>query len=298
MRSPSQLPGDLKVLRAPLGNFTFTVEKMTWRKQVNVRLARRAGMQLVQRDGRMRLIRNPPRELHQPGFIFSSVRSGSTLLRMILNSHPQIYAPHELHLSHIKVDFEIPAAEKAVEALGLSERELTNMLWDRLLTTALERSGKTILVEKTPNSVFMWNRVAQCWPDGRFIYLLRHPAAIVDSWRRARTRQSEQDAIESVTRYLRKLIEARRALPGHTVRYEDLTTDAEGEARRLCDFLQIDYDAKMIRYGDHDHGPLLAGLGDWQDKIRTGQVQAARPVPKIELTDELRSLAVDLGYSS
>jgi len=269
---------------------------MTWRKQVNVRLARRAGVQLVQRDGRVRLVRNPPRELHRPGFIFSSVRSGSTLLRMILNSHSQVYAPHELHLAHIKVDFEIPAAEKAVVALGLSEQELTYMLWDRLLTTALERSGKSILVEKTPNSVFMWNRVAQCWPDGRFIYLLRHPAAILDSWRRARTRQSEEEAIKSVTRYLRSLSEARRALPGHSVRYEDLTVDAEGEARKLCDYFQIEYEPDMIKYGSHDHGPMLAGLGDWQDKIRTGEVQAARPVPEIELSDELRELAADLGY--
>lgn len=263
---------------------------------MNVRLARQVGLQLVQRDGRLRLVRNPPRELHRPGFIFSSVRSGSTLLRMILDSHSQIYAPHELHLAHIKVDLEIPAAEKAVQALGLSERELTNMLWDRLLTTALDRSGKPILVEKTPNSVFIWNRVVQCWPDGRFVYLLRHPAAIIDSWRRARSRQTADEAVAGVTRYLRSLQEARRALPGHTVRYEDLTTDAEGEARRLCDFFEVGYEPAMIDYGGQDHGPLLAGLGDWQDKIRTGAVQSARPVPAVELTDELKHLAGALGY--
>lgn len=269
---------------------------MTWRKQMNVRLARQTGMQLQQRNGRVRLVRNPPRELAAPGFIFSSVRSGSTLLRMILDSHSKIYAPHELHLSSIKVDLEIPAAEKAVQALGLSERELTDMLWDRLLTTALNRSGKQILVEKTPNSVFMWNRVAQCWPDGRYIYLLRHPAAIIDSWRRARTKQSEQDAIQSVTRYLRSLSEARRSLPGLTVRYEDLTAGPEAEARRLCAFLDVDYEPQMVNYGEQNHGPLVAGLGDWKDKIKTGAVQAARPVPSYELTDELKELAADLGY--
>jgi hypothetical protein len=269
---------------------------MTWRKQVNVRLARQTGMQLQQRNGRFRLIRNPPRELSAPGFIFSSVRSGSTLLRMILNTHSKIYAPHELHLASIRVDFEIPAAEKAVEALGLNDRDLTNMLWDRLLTTALQRSGKEILIEKTPNSVFMWNRVAQCWPDGRYIYLLRHPAAIIDSWRRARTSQSEDDAIASVTRYLKSLSEARRTLPGHTIRYEDLTTEPDIEARKLCDFLGVDYEPQMIKYGEQDHGPLLAGLGDWKDKIKTGEVQAARPVPSFELPEELKELAADLGY--
>jgi hypothetical protein len=52
----------------------------------------------------------------------------------------------------------------------------------------------------------------------------------------------------------------------------------------------------MVNYGTHDHGPMLAGLGDWHEKIRTGEVQAARPVPEVDLPDELRALAADLGY--
>lgn len=269
---------------------------MAWRRQVNVRLARRTGMQLRQRDGRIRLIRNPQRELAQPAFILCSVRSGSTLLRMILNSHPDIYAPHELHLAHIKVELGIAAAEDAIAALDLDRQELTFMLWDRLLTQALRRSGKSVLVEKTPNLVFMWHRVASCWPGGRFIHLLRHPAAILDSWQRARPKQSADEAVSSVTRYLVALREARSALPGHTVRYEDLTTDPAGEARRLCDFLGVGWDPAMIEYGRHDHGGVRSGLGDWHEKIRTGVVQPPRPVPAVELPRELRALATDLGY--
>jgi hypothetical protein len=269
---------------------------MAWRKQVNMRLARRTGIQLRQRDGRIRLVRNPERELARPAFVLSSVRSGSTLLRMILNSHPEIYAPHELHLAHIKVELGIAAAETAVAALELDKRELTHMLWDRLLTQALRRSGKTVLVEKTPNLVFMWHRVASCWPDGRFIFLLRHPAAILDSWQRARERQTAEEAVASVTRYLTALREARDTLPGLTVRYEDLTADPAQEARRLCDFLGVGWDPGMIDYGRHDHGELRSGLGDWKDKIRTGTVQAPRPIPAVELPRELRTLAADLGY--
>ncbi len=269
---------------------------MAWRQQVNIRLARSTGMRVVQRDGRFRVVRNPRRELSAPGFIFSSVRSGSTLLRMILNSHSQIYAPHELHLAHVKVSFEIPAAEKAMAALDLDEGELTAMMWDRLLTTALRRSGKAVLVEKTPNLVFHWDRVARTWPDARFIYLLRHPASILDSWQRARTAQTGEQAVASVARYLRKLREARAAVPGITVRYEDLTTDPAREARRLCAFLGVDFEPAMVEYGNADHGPLVAGLGDWQEKIRSGSVQSARPVPAVELPEPLRALATDLGY--
>ena len=253
-------------------------------------------MRVVQRDGRFRIARTPQRELSAPGFIFSSVRSGSTLLRMILNSHSEIFAPHELHLRHIKVTFEIPAAGQAMAALGFDEQELTAMTWDRLLTTALRRSGKSILVEKTPNLVFHWQQVARAWPDARFIYLLRHPAAILDSWQRARTTQTEQEAIAGVTRYLGKLREARASAPGITVRYEDLTSDPVREARRLCAFLGVGFEPAMVEYGNTDHGPLVAGLGDWHEKIRSGSVQDSRPVPEIVLPDRLRQLAADLGY--
>jgi hypothetical protein len=269
---------------------------MTWRKQVNIRLARRTGMQLRQRDGRLRLIRNARRELTRPAFILSSVRSGSTLLRLILNSHSQIYAPHELHLAHIKVELGIPAAEHAVTALNMDKHELTHMLWDRLLNEALRRSGKSVLVEKTPNLVFMWHRVAGCWPDARFIYLLRHPAAILDSWRRARPGQTPEEAVTSVTRYLSALREARGALSGHAVRYEDLTADPERTTKELCAYLGVAWEPEMIEYGNHEHGDLRSGLGDWTEKIRTGAVQPARPLPAAELPVALRALATDLGY--
>jgi hypothetical protein len=269
---------------------------MAWRKQMNLRLARRTGMQVRQRDGRLRLVRVPPRELSRPAFVFASVRSGSTLLRLILNSHSEIHAPHELHLAHITVEFGHAAARHAMAALDLDKQELTHMLWDRLLSETLRRSGKSMLVEKTPNLVLRWQRVARCWPDARYIYLLRHPAAIVDSWQRARDWQPADEVMATVTRYLTALRDARRALPGHTVRYEDLTADPATETRRICDFLGVRWEPDMIRYGDRDHGELRFGLGDWTEKIHTGRVQAPRPLPRIDLPDELRALAADLGY--
>ena len=269
---------------------------MTWRRQVNLRLARRTGMQVRQRDGRLRLVRNPPRELSRPAFIFTSVRSGSTLLRLILNSHSEIHAPHELHLAHLTVEFKHAAARHAMAALGLDRQDLTHLLWDRLLTETLRRSGKSVLVEKTPNLVHRWEQVARCWPDARYIYLLRHPAAIVDSWQRARDRQSADEVMATVTRYLTALCAARRTLPGHTVRYEDLTADPSAETRKICDFLGVRWEPGMVEYGNTDHGELRFGLGDWTEKIRAGSVQPPRPLPSLEMSAELRALAAELGY--
>jgi hypothetical protein len=52
----------------------------------------------------------------------------------------------------------------------------------------------------------------------------------------------------------------------------------------------------MVEYGNADHGPVVRGLGDWHEEIKSGSVRSARPVPDIELPGQLRSLAADLGY--
>src|SRR3712207_1916359 len=101
---------------------------MAWKDHVTVRLARATGVQVVRRNGRP-AVRRPPERLIQPVFVLSSARSGSTLLRMILNSHSEVYAPHELHLSLLKVEMTTPAVQKSMAALGFDEVDLAHLLW-------------------------------------------------------------------------------------------------------------------------------------------------------------------------
>ncbi|MFY1694268.1 MULTISPECIES: sulfotransferase family protein [unclassified Solwaraspora] len=269
---------------------------MSWKHHLAVRIARSTGVQISRRGGRGLLVRRPQRLLRQPVFVLSSVRSGSTLLRMMLDSHSAIYAPHELHLSKLRVQLGDHYITNSMAELGLDAQEVTHLLWDRVLDTALQRSGKRILAEKTPHNVFMWSRIARVWPDARFLFLLRHPAAILDSWSRARPQQTPQEAADSVGRYLSSLAEARRALPGHTVRYEDLTADPAAATRRICAFLGLEWEPAMLEYGRFDHGTIKAGLGDWTGRIRTGTVQPPREVPDLALPDPLYDLATGWGY--
>jgi hypothetical protein len=265
---------------------------------MTVRLARHTPLQLARHHtGRPVLVRRPPRLLVAPVFIFCPVRSGSTLLRMILNSHSELYAPHELHLSQLKVAMGNHYVTDAMAELGWSEQDLTHLLWDRVLDAALARSGKRTLVEKTPHHSFMWSRIARCWPDARFLFLLRNPAAICDSWWRARPRQSREELLGRVAKYTAAVQTARRTLPGHTIRYEDLVADPEAQIRRVCGFLRIDFEPGMIEYGDQQHGTIKPGLGDWTERIRSGRVQPPRQVePNAELSDELRAIARAWGY--
>ncbi|NUR89251.1 MAG: sulfotransferase [Nonomuraea sp.] len=260
---------------------------MRWQRKFNRALARHTGFQ-IERVGKPEEVAipevRPPadpradRLLVAPVFILSPVRSGSTLLRAMLNAHPDLHAPHELHVRRLVVGYATPLARRAMEALGHNQADLEHLLWDRVLHRELVRSGKRYIVDKTPANAFAFERLATCWPDARFVFLLRHPASIAQSWFEASAgRRTEDEAAVDALRYMKAVERARSTLAGRTVRYEELTAEPERELRSLCAFLGVPWTPSMIKYGEQ--AVLTKGLGDWKDKIRSGEVQQARELP-------------------
>jgi hypothetical protein len=240
------------------------------------------------------------RLLVAPVFVLSAPRSGSTLLRVVLGSHSQLHAPIETHVRRLAVRFTTRLTRTAMDALGHSVSDVEHILWDRMLHRELLRSGKRTVVEKTPSNVFAAERFALCWPDARFVFLLRHPLSIARSWHEADpTRRPMNRAIPYTLKYMAALDRARRRLPGLTVRYEDLTADPTAETRRICDYLGIPWEPGMIAYGRHqqDHGEFRKGTGDWREKIRSGTIQPGRALPSHEeIPAELRGMCRRWGY--
>ncbi|MBZ3904338.1 MULTISPECIES: sulfotransferase family protein [Streptomyces] len=240
------------------------------------------------------------RLLRQPVFIMSPVRSGSTLLRMLMNAHSRLHSPHELHIRRLEVGYGSKLSQKAMSALDLERGDLEHLLWDRVMHRELVKSGKDFVVEKTPSNAFVYERIRDCWPDARFVFLLRHPVSIAQSWHEGDPDKRDYDeAAADALRYMKAVEKAREGLTGgHTVRYEDITADPEKQMRGLCDFLGIDFEPAMLDYGRKDDAQVVKGLGDWRDKIRTGQVQAGRALPaEDDIPDLLRPMCEAWGYS-
>jgi hypothetical protein len=100
-----------------------------------------------------------------------------------------------------------------------------------------------------------------------------------------------------VARYCNALEEARRTYDGITVRYEELAADPASVTRRVCDFLGVPWEERMLDYGDFSHGHFKAGLGDWGAKIESGRVQAPDPPPPDgEIPAELLDVSRAWGY--
>jgi len=150
---------------------------VSWKDTVNGAL-RRTGYELRRANAappgvakpHSRKVRPGDRLLEQPGFVMCTLRSGSTLLRVLLNSHSQIHCPHEIHLRYLSVGLDAKWVERSMKEMGLDQEKLEYLLWDRVLQRELTGSGKPRLVTKTPNDVFIADRIKTAWPDAKLIF--------------------------------------------------------------------------------------------------------------------------------
>jgi hypothetical protein len=227
----------------------------------------------------LKIALEPDRLVPSPVFILCSIRSGSTLLRCILDTHSRIRAPHELHLADLEVRLGSPYVELAMQTSGLPIAEIEHLLWDRLLYRELVLSRKDVVVDKTPGNLLLWRRLAECWPKARYIFLIRHPVHILESAIAGRSEENPVQTTNLVATYLRELEAARRELGGLTVRYEDLTRNAGEVVRQVCEHLGVAWEPEMLMYGSGDRGPFVQGIGDFTEKIRSGVVVPGRDLP-------------------
>jgi hypothetical protein len=264
--------------------------------------------------------------VESPVFMLNLPRSGSNLLRCVLDSHPLVHVTEELHFTNLKVNMTAPFAELAMKMLGFDSDDLEHMLWDRILHDSLIRSGKKVIIEKTPRDLLQWERFHRAWPAARYIFLLRHPATIYasmeDSRSRIRARSAAlreaplagphadlitamvhlaasrtESSMNDVVDRVRRLNEARRVLPGFTVRYEDLVGDTEQVTREACDFLNVPWDAAMLDHGAVDR-TLVRAEFDPADKIKSGRIVEPRAVPVVEdIPPELIPACREWGYN-
>lgn len=207
--------------------------------------------------------------LDRPIFIVGTMRSGSTLFRLILDAHPRISISEETgFMGALAATKQIPNWHHGrgwFQRIGWTEQEFNARLrefYSGLFERHAVAQGKQRWGEKTPFHSRHIAEMATVFPDAVFVGIVRHPGAVVHSLMR-KFHYGVEDAAaywdstnKEILRRGLELGDDRFAL----LRYEDLVEHPENTLRELVEWLGEPWSDDLLRHHD---------------------VQAARGAPRI-----------------
>jgi hypothetical protein len=252
--------------------------------------------------------------MDSPIFVVGSMRSGSTLLRLVLDSHDRIAIGHETgFMGAVAATTQIPGwlhGKDWYARLGWSREELEERLADfygGMFARYAAEQGKSRWGDKTPFHTSHMRQLARIFPSSVFIGIVRHPGAVASSLR-DKFHYTFTDGLaywEAVN--IEMVAQAAELGSRFTLcRYEDLVTEPERVTRELMDFLGEDWSPKLL---EHHRVQRLKGTPrtvegktDSQDPIATDRADrwlaSASPEDLVEIDSRVAELAEFFGYGA
>ena len=235
----------------------------------------------------------------RPVFVVTLARSGSTLLRYLLDSHPDIVSPPELNLSGLlqhaagmwtSVDLalgNLPAEGDPMAEMSPEVKRRARKVVDDVMATFAEAEGASVFCDKSLTTVDHLSTVAQCYPNAHFIFLYRYPLDMIASGIEASRwgynaygfapylGSAPGNFVAGLANYwidrTTRMVEFERTctVPHARIYYELLCDDPAGTLGELSTFLGLSVDDELVaRTFTREHG---RGPGDYKIDF-TGEI--------------------------
>lgn len=232
-------------------------------------------------------------------FIVGVGRSGTSLLQSMLNAHREIcFTPEINYIRRFLATgvlekiwqrnkdelFELLAADEFLQRLKLSREDLLNAvnptapsfssrdLYSALQQKYAQAQGKTNakwLGDKDPRSIEYLPLLARAFPGIHILHIMRDPRDVLSSKKKAQW-SKDQPPLRHIFAnrvQLRMGRQAGRNLLGPQYMelvYEELIGNAPAVLKRICAFLQIEYDPTMLDFAESSQGLVSASEMDWK----------------------------------
>lgn len=265
---------------------------------------------------------------HPPIFILSCERSGSTLLRLIVDTHSEIACPGQLYLG--------PTSEELYRTVYYSlgqtcaattERERTERVLQEvrgivggLMGRYAAARNKRIWCEKTTLNVDYLKTLSALFPEARYLYLYRNCMDVVQSCLKFNPlgfmpelapyvqRDPENLVAAMAENWLEKnekIVAFEGVHPAQCFRvcYESLVSDPEAVLPPVFEFLGLNWEESIVQkvfLEPHDQGEgdlkVLFSKGISSDSIGKGRAIPLATIPDT-LKERIDRLNERLGYS-
>lgn len=230
---------------------------------------------------RPRLRRIGPAVRNKPAvFLLSAPRSGSTLLRVMLAGHPQLFSPPELHLLQYNTMREwhaglgtsflgegLPRAWMELrgytpeEAKAFVDEYVNNDTpIEQVYADLQEQVAPRLLIDKSPSygeGIDILEHAERIFDGAKYIHLVRHPYSVIESFMRNRFDRLMMDGDAdpmsagedvwtthnaNIADFLSTIDDTRKFL----VKYEDIVARPEETMRTMCEFLGVPFDPSVL----------------------------------------------------
>lgn len=271
-----------------------------------------------------------------PFFIVGVGRSGTTLIRLMMHSHPNIAIPYETHFitqyvrkekdygdlnsdSNIKRLAQDVLDEEMLKMwdhqfdidqllLNLQDRSLSGLL-DAIYSDYALSKGKKRWGDKS-DYLDRMHEINQVFPDAKFIHIIRDgrdvaKSVIKMSW-------GPNDVIEAAGWWHEhiRLGRCMGAILGENrymeVKYENLVLDPESELRALCKFIDEEYSPEMLNYHENSansipaerkHQHYNANVAPSSERTYAWKREMS-PVEVAIFNEQALPTLIDMGYDS
>jgi Sulfotransferase family len=256
-------------------------------------------------------------------FVVGCPRSGTTVVQALLARHPEVFTlPETAFFERLLRDLEWrwgdndskPFRRRWRHKLGFARKEGRDALnalqhsllqeeghapriplragsciqaFARLLDGIASKAGRSVWIEKTPNHLLYIPEIEACFPEARFIHVIRPGdevlASVADANLRFENIAFKGDTVLWARRWNHAALihRAHRGRPNHHFIFlEDLIRQPDEEWARLCEFLEIQADAKL----EKTDGKRIADLKSepWKSSAVDGRLRnAERKVERI-----------------
>ncbi len=211
----------------------------------------------------------PSHSTPDPVFVLCAGRSGSTLLRFLLDAHPDLACPPETNVPALcgqlatvwsLIEGAPLSANRGDEPPEIPDAAIAGVreTMDRMVGSYLARRGKKRYCDKSLGTARYAYLLTRIWPQARFLCLYRHPMDVIASGIEAcpwglngygfdpYIAETPGNAVWALARFWADNVTVIRAAEQqypqrcHRVRYEDLVADPQGTADAAFRFLGID----------------------------------------------------------
>lgn len=220
----------------------------------------------------------------RPIFILGMPRSGTSLSEQIVSAHPDVYGCGELEFLNRALK-KMPWLEQSVDSFDYNELR-------KHYTESVEGIGfsETVFTDKMPLN-FRWiGWILKAFPEAKIVHMVRNPMAVCWSNYQRNFRADgmaftfdQEDLGAYCAMYQDLMAFWHKTFPGQIFDfvYEDLTEDQEGQSRRLCNYLGLPWDDRMLSFEKNKRAVRTASSAQVREKIYQGSSEEWRNFEKM-----------------